>query len=109
MAEFAGKQLRLKLHKAKSRIYKCDEGVTFLGIRVFPDGRRLERENVARFRRKLKRMVAEYGEGVAGLRDIKPRIAGWIGHAANADTYELRRQIFSGAVFIKGSVRDATD
>jgi hypothetical protein len=91
--------LRLKLHPTKTRIYRADEGITFLGYRVLKDKIRLERSNVVRFRRRLKKMQEKFREGKITLRDVKQRIAGWLGHAKQADTVALRKQIFSSAVF----------
>ncbi len=34
--------LRLRLHKNKSRIYRVNEGVSFLGYRIFPTHRLLK-------------------------------------------------------------------
>ena len=47
-------ELRLLLHPGKSRVYRCADGVTFLGWRLFPDHARLVRGNVVRFRRRIK-------------------------------------------------------
>jgi len=105
MEEYLETTVRLKLHPIKTRIYRADEGITFLGYRVWPDRIRLERLNVVRFRRRLKRMQREYSEGTMGLDDVKQRIAGWLGHAIQADTVALRRQIFNSAVFTRGRAR----
>lgn len=97
--EYLKNNLRLKLHPSKSRIYRSDEGITFLGYRVWSDRIRLERSNVVRFRRRLKRMQKEYAKGEMTLKEVNQRIAGWLGHAKQADTGALRQQIFNSAVF----------
>jgi len=97
--EYLMENLRLKLHPVKTRVYRSDEGITFLGYRVWPGRIRLECGNVVRFRRRLKRMRREYSEGTMGLTEVKQRLAGWLGHARQADTVMLRRQMFDSAIF----------
>ena len=99
--EYLEGNLRLKLHTIKTRVYRSDEGITFLGYRVWPDRIRLERSNVVRFRRRLKRMRKEFSEGTVGPGEVKQRLAGWLGHAKQANTAALRRQIFDDAVFLR--------
>jgi retron-type reverse transcriptase len=72
-------ELRLELHEGKSRVYRCADGVTFLGWRLFPGRARLPRRNVVRMRR---------------------RILAWLGHAAFGDTWKLRRKLFAGVILI---------
>jgi hypothetical protein len=50
---------RLSLPAGKSRVYRCCDGFPFLGFRLFPTHARLARGNVARFRRRLRRLPAE--------------------------------------------------
>src|ERR1017187_2603038 len=45
--------LRLLVHERKSRVYRCADGVVFLGWRLFPEKSRLVRDNVVRFRRRF--------------------------------------------------------
>ena len=47
--------LRLRLHPTKSVIFPVKEGIRFLGYRVFPTHRLLPKENVRRFRRRVRR------------------------------------------------------
>ena len=81
--------LRLRLHPGKSRVYRADDGVSFLGWRLFPGYRRLARKNVIRFRRRL-RVLADEGDWEA----TRQSVAAWIGHAMHGATWRLREQIF---------------
>ena len=92
--EFLG-GIRLRLHERKSRIYRVEDGVTFLGWRVFPEHTRLVRENVVRFRRKLRRMLAELAAGEITREEVEQSVRAWIGHAQQGDTWRLREQIFA--------------
>ncbi|HMD98347.1 MAG TPA: reverse transcriptase/maturase family protein [Terriglobia bacterium] len=92
-------RLRLAIHPRKSRIYRTAEGVTFLGWRVFPDHSRLVRENVARFRRRLRFLQEQYAQGVMNWDEIDSRVQAWIAHAAHGDTWRLREQLLEQFAF----------
>lgn len=92
---------RLKIHPKKSKVFPVDVGLTFLGHRIFPDYRRLKRDNVIRFKRKLRLMKREYEAGRMNWDQINRSVQSWIAHASYADTYHLRKRIFSEYVFIR--------
>jgi len=87
-------RLRLRIHDGKSRIYRCRDGLTFLGFRLFPDRTRLLRSNVVRFRRRLRDMQRALEAGKATRTGIGDRVRSWISHAAFGDTWRLRRRLF---------------
>ncbi len=91
--------LRLKLHEKKCRIYRVEEGVTFLGYRIFPTHRLLKKENVLHMRRKLKKLSGMRKTGEISIRKLNQSIQSWIGHASHADTYRLRSRVLGGVVF----------
>ena len=59
--------LRLKLHHRKNTILPVDQGVRFLGYRVFPTHRLVVKENVWRFLRRVRRMQSDYRESKTTL------------------------------------------
>jgi retron-type reverse transcriptase len=85
---------RLRLHEHKCQVRRTDQGVTFLGFRVFPEFRLLKRENVVRARRRLRRLQAQYATGELSLDEVTRSVHGWLGHAGFGDTYRLREKIF---------------
>jgi retron-type reverse transcriptase len=91
--------LRLRLHPRKCEIAQTGDGVSFLGYRIFPTHRLLVRGNVTRFRRRLKRMQAEFADGRLSVEDVQKRLAGWIGHAVHADTFRLRSRLLGDTIF----------
>ncbi len=95
--------LRLRVHERKSRIYRCSDGVTFLGWRIFPGHSRLVRENVVRFRRRMSEMQGALREGKIGWEEIRPRVHAWIGHAQHGNTWKLRERLFGQFAFVRGS------
>jgi hypothetical protein len=91
--------LRLSLHEGKCRIFKADQGVPFLGLMIFPNRRRLKRENFIRFKRKMRRFQESYRNGHMELENIGQSVRAWIGHAMHADTVQLRRLILEEVIF----------
>jgi len=92
---------RVRLNERKSRVYRVQDGVTFLGQRVWPGRRRLARANVARVRRRLRAQADLYRAGQLAKDSLIQRWASWKGHALQADGTalvavvrdELRRRI----------------
>ncbi len=91
--------LRLRLHRRKSVISRVGDGTRFLGYRVFPDHRLLVRENVTRFRRRMRRLQKSFARGETRAEAIGRRVASWIGHAKHADTFHLRERLFERIIF----------
>jgi len=85
--------IRLVLNRNKTMAYPVTEGVEFLGHKVFPEFRRLKRDNVIRFRKHLKYWREQYQKGIFILDDLTRRIKGWIAHASFSKTYHLRQAV----------------
>jgi hypothetical protein len=94
--------VRLEIHPGKSRIYRCADGVTFLGWRLFPDRTRLVRGNVIRFRRRMREMQAAYSAGRMTWDDVEQRVQAWIGHASQGNTWRLRERMLGEFAFGSG-------
>jgi hypothetical protein len=92
MEDFLG-GFRLKLHPHKCHVLGTKAGVPFLGQVIFPEYRRLRNENVRRFRRRLKTGHRRSLEEPAFEESFRASIAGWKGHALQADTYRLRKRL----------------
>ncbi len=101
MEEYLG-TLRLKLHTRKSRVYRVCDGISFLGYRVFPSHRLLNKGNTLRMRRRLKKLSCQYKEDRITLNRVTQSVRSWIGHAVHADTYRLRERLLEKVVFQKG-------
>ena len=99
--------LRLKVHPKKCRTYKVNEGVTFLGYRIFPTHRLLAKENALRTRRRLKTLSALYRDRKIPLTRVHQSVQSWIGHASHADTYRLRSRILGNVAFQRGEAGGA--
>ncbi len=86
--------LRLRLHPRKNVVSPVRDGIRFLGYRVFPTHRLLPKENVRRFRRRVRGMQADYAAGRVCFAEVYQRLMSWNGHARQANTYRLRCRLF---------------
>lgn len=96
--------LRLILHPGKSVMFPVTEGIRFLGYRVFPTHRLVVKENVRRFRRRVRKMQQHYAAGKINLTDIHRRIMSWLGHARQADSHLLCRRLLAKIVLQRAKV-----
>ena len=92
-------RLRLRLHPTKQVIFPVNEGIRFLGYRVFPTHLLLPRENVWRFLRRVPGMQRDYAAGLVDFPEIYQRLMSWNGHAQQANTYRLRCRLFDKITF----------
>jgi len=69
------------------------EGFPFLGFVVYPTHRRLKRRKAVDYRRRLKRLVAEWVAGERTQEAVVESLLGWINHARYGDTWGLRRSM----------------
>ncbi len=96
---FAAERLRLHLHAHKCQVYPTASGVPFLGFRHYGSHRRLKREGVVRFGRRLRAMQRAFAAGEISREKIGERIQSWCAHAAHGNTYRLRNRMLRQAVF----------
>ncbi len=89
-------RLRLRLHPRKAVISRVEDGTRWLGYRVFPTHRWLPRRNVVGMQRRLRRLQREYAAGRIDAEAVRRSLAGWLGHASQANTWLLREWLFAG-------------
>ncbi len=92
--------VRLEIHPGKSRIYRCVDGVSFLGWRVFPLRTQLARGNYVRFARRMGAMREEFAAGRVKWDDVAQRARAWIAHASHGDTKILRGRLLERFAFV---------
>lgn len=97
--------LRFRLHPRKSEIFPVAQGVRFLGYRLWPWRRTLAKENVRRFRRRIRRMQMKYAAGMLSPAEVRTRLVSWLGHARQGSGGKWREELFATIVFRKGEGR----
>ncbi len=74
---------RLKLHATRCQVYPTNSGYRFLGQIVFKTHRLLPSANVRKFKKRIKKWAKNPPE------NFQQRVASWVGHASQADTFGL--------------------
>lgn len=85
--------LRVRLHPRKCVLAPVTVGVSFLGYRIFPAFRRLDADNVRRFKRRLRRYRAAVEAGTLSLPKVTECVRSWVAHADHADTMRIRKRV----------------
>jgi RNA-directed DNA polymerase len=91
--------LRLRLHATKCQVLRTQDGIDFLGYRIFPTHRRLRQTTARRFIRRLRLQSKLYSGGMLSLPCIDRSVQSWLGHATHTATYGLRRNVFNAIAF----------
>jgi len=89
---FSGDTLKLALKDQVVRIAPVTEGVPFLGFRVYPNLIRIQRVNLVRFRRKLKKKEVAYQGGRLSQSKFIESANSMIAHLSHASALVLLRK-----------------
>lgn len=76
-------------------VHRASQGINFLGYRIWPTHRLLRRRAIVKFRRDIANLKKRQATGEATQTDITKRIESFVAHAKHADTYRLRRKLFT--------------
>lgn len=90
--EFLEQNLYLKLNK-KTNYFKAKQGVNFCGYKLFNDYILLKKQNKNKTYKKVKIWNKLYKNNKLDIMEAATRLKSWIGHAKNADTYKLIKDI----------------
>ncbi len=90
---------RLRLHPHKIQLQPTAQGLDVLGYRVFPEYRRLRRDNGYRFRRRLRQLAAAYANWEVDGEAVASSVFAWIGHVRHANSHGLRRSVLGSVAF----------
>jgi len=85
--------LKIELHKDKSRVMPLRGGVAFLGYRIFYHYKLLGLRNKRKFERTFGKKLNLYEKGLLSYEALVASLQGWRGHAIHANTYKLQRGI----------------
>jgi len=85
--------LYIELHPDKSHIIELDNGIGFLGFRLFYHHKLIKKSNSRKFEAKFNRLKILHGEGVISREKAVDSLEGWLAYTAHADTYKYRRHL----------------
>jgi hypothetical protein len=86
-------KIGLTLKSNKCNIFRTQDGVNFLGFKIFPDHRVLLKRNIHRIKQRLRYFQKKYAQGQITLEEIKQSLASWLGHVKWGDSYQLTNSI----------------
>lgn len=80
---------RLSLNEKKSQIYKSNQGIKFLGFKIFKEFKLLNRDNIIRAKRRFKKYEEKLNNNEIQKEFVKSSINGWLGHIKHGNTKYL--------------------
>ncbi len=87
--------MRLTIHETSAQVTPVEQGIPWLGFVVYPSHRHLKRRNAVNFTHRLERNLDLYQAGAITFAELDASVQGWINHVRYADTWGLRRHIFT--------------
>ncbi len=90
---------RLRLHPRKTNIMPVKSGFRFLGFLITPQGCRVPKSAVHRFRRRMKRLDRLYEVRAISLKQVQQSVNGWWGYAKQAPVRKLIHSIIRETSF----------
>jgi len=91
--------LRLWLHPKKRVISRTQDGIRFLGFRVWSDRIWFCKNSIRRVRRRVRQMQHQFSRGIVPLEQIRQRIHAWNGHAAMVTGTRYRSHLLHDMIF----------
>ena len=86
---------RLRLHINKTKVFPVNIGICFLGHRIFNNFRLLKKDNVKRFKKRLKKQICLLKAGKLEQAKFEQSIKSWGAHAAFSNTYFFKKKIIN--------------
>ena len=90
LESFLNEKLKLEIKPGSVRVAPCNQGIPFLGFRVFPGTIRVLRVNWRRFYQKFKRRNIQYQKGEIGFADRELSIQSMVEYLRVGNTRNLR-------------------
>ncbi|MBL7130459.1 MAG: group II intron reverse transcriptase domain-containing protein [Candidatus Omnitrophica bacterium] len=93
--QFLKEELGVFLNPRKTLFKPTADGLDFLGYRIFYYHLLLRKKNMKKVKKRFFNLARRYAKGDLKLLDIKSSLAGWLGYAGFANTYNFRRKLFA--------------
>ncbi len=86
---------RLLLHPQKSQIFPARQGVKFLGFHLYQTHRRILRDNLKRFKKRMRLRSKQYLMGQIDKNTLLLSLNGWLGYAGK-EQHRKHRKFING-------------
>ncbi len=90
---FLREKLALELHPHKSKIISLEQGINFLGFRIFYYHKLIRKKNIYKSHRKFKQLQEWYQKELVGREKAVEGLEGWLAFVSHANTYKYRRRL----------------
>lgn len=90
---FLAEQLKLTLHPDKSRVFSAEEGIPFVGYRIFPDHVLVRGRTLGRFQKRLHNLQRKVKKGKLGAEYITKSFESFEGHLQRANAWHLQKHL----------------
>lgn len=87
--------LRLTIHERAAQVLPVECGIPWLGFVLRPTHRLVKARNVRHATRRLRARVEDYRAKTIGFAELDATVKGWVNHVRYADTWGLRRHVFT--------------
>lgn len=88
-------RLRLTIHDRGAQVTPTAGGVTWLGVVVFPEYRKVKARKVRHATRRLRERYKAYRAEEISFGEFDATVQGWINHVRHADSWGLRRHLLA--------------
>jgi RNA-directed DNA polymerase len=96
LTQFVGQELLLKVKERANVIQGRENGLGFLGYRVFPGLTRVKNKNIKKLKRKVSLREKQFKDGKIGQEQLVASVRSILGYFNFADAGHLKRHIFAG-------------
>lgn len=95
---FLAERLRLTLN-GKSCIRTIDQGIDWVGYRIWSTHKKLRKSTARKMRRRLKYLQRAYTWGEVGFEDVNASVQSYLGLLKHCNSYNLRRKLMGTLAF----------
>jgi hypothetical protein len=92
---FLENSLSISLHPDKSSVFPLYRGVNFLGLKIFPHHKLIQKKNTRKFRNKLELLCIIYDKAEISYDKVYNSLEGWCAYTKNADCFSLKSKLFA--------------
>ena len=94
-------EIRLRLHRSKTQLRPATHGLSFLGLRLAREDRRLTQDAIKRFVRRRRRLQYAFARGETSPQYIRRSLAAWVAHAGHANSSGIRKDLLRNMTFTR--------
>ena len=103
ISTFLNEHLKLQLNP-KSDIYPADQGIDFVGYRIWPGYRLIHKKCLVRATKRFKRLSYDYKRGLVDIAHVRASVMSWLGHCGHANVMNGKTRCLESLVLQRSCV-----